>query len=97
VIVSNPPYIADGFPLESQVVDFEPHVALFGGPSGFSVIDALLASVDRLQAGGTMLLEVGFDQSDAVRQKMGAAGLIDVQVHADLAGIGRVVSGRMPQ
>ncbi len=96
VIVSNPPYIANLDPhLTQGDLRFEPLSALTDYASGLSCLEAIIAGVDQcLKPGGLIAVEHGFDQSEAVVQLMQVAHLIDIQVHLDLAGHSRVVSGR---
>ena len=63
MVVSNPPYVPlakrDG--LQREVRDFEPHVALFGGETGFDLYDRIAADAPRvLRPGGWLVLELGF-------------------------------------
>ena len=69
-ILSNPPYIrSDIVPtLEPGVRDFEPHLALDGGPDGLRVVAPLIEeAVPLLKPGGMILLEIGSDQEAGVR------------------------------
>jgi release factor glutamine methyltransferase len=95
LIVSNPPYVplADREGLQREVRDYEPHVALFAGPSGFDIYDRIVADAPRvLRPDGWLILELGFGSVDHV------AGLVsawrDVHVEPDLAGIPRVIAAR---
>ena len=96
VIVSNPPYIAHQDPhLTQGDLRFEPQSALTDNASGLSCLEIIIAGADQyLKPSGLIAVEHGFDQSDAVVGLMKAAGLIDVQVHLDLAGHYRAASGR---
>ena len=96
VIVSNPPYIASQDPHLSQGdLRFEPESALTDYGSGLSCLQAIISGAGKfLKSGGLVAVEHGYDQSDAVVGLMKKAGLIDVQVHHDLAGHCRVASGR---
>lgn len=72
LIVSNPPYVAteewDG--LDRGIRDFEPRIAVDAGPGGFGVIERLIAGACRfLKTGGTLLVEVGERQAQAVAQR----------------------------
>ena len=70
LIVSNPPYVPEavGASLPREVRDHEPLVALSAGPDGLSMIRRLLADAPAfLKPGGHMLMEIGFDQGEAVR------------------------------
>ena len=99
VIVSNPPYIApsEASTLEPEVRDFEPHTALFDPISdgaGLSFYRRLAGEAPaRLVSGGLLAAEVGQGQDEAVAQLWRDAGLAEVTITPDLAGIGRVVSG----
>lgn len=98
LIVSNPPYIpsADIMGLAAEVRDHDPHRALDGGADGLSAYRALVPQVSPLLAPrGSLVVEVGHDQSGQVERLMTAAGLVsDRPPKADLAGIPRVVAGR---
>ena len=93
-ILSNPPYVAESdrgsLPRE---LGHEPAGALFAGADGLEVIRRLLPAAAASEA--TMVaVEVGEGQADGVGVLARAAGFPEVQVLADLAGIGRVVVGR---
>ena len=96
VILSNPPYIAAGDShLSEGDLRFEPASALTDGASGLSCLEAIILQVHPyLKPGGLVAVEQGFDQSDAVVNLMKAAQLQEIQVHKDLAGHCRAVSGR---
>jgi len=96
VILSNPPYIAAGDShLSEGDLRFEPASALTDGASGLSCLEAIILQVHPyLKPGGLVAVEHGFDQSDAVVNLMKAAQLQEIQVHKDLAGHCRAVSGR---
>ena len=96
VILSNPPYIAAGDShLSEGDLCFEPASALTDGGSGLSCLEAIILQVHPyLKPGGLVAVEHGFDQSDAVVNLMKAAQLQEIQVHKDLAGHCRAVSGR---
>ena len=95
-VVANLPYIAhDDFPqLAPEVRDYEPRLALDGGMDGLGIIRRLTAQLcDHLHKGGFAALEVGAGQAGAVAKLLLAAGLADVEVLPDYAGIARVVIG----
>jgi release factor glutamine methyltransferase len=98
VIASNPPYVADGDPhLADRDVRFEPHGALRAGPDGLSPLRVVVAGAPaRLAAGGALVVEHGFDQAEAVRALVRAAGLENPRSLRDLAGIPRVCVARKP-
>lgn len=96
LIVSNPPYIAEGDPHLPALV-FEPHSALVSGPDGLDDLRHLIAQAPKyLQPGAWLLLEHGWDQSMAVRQLLTQAGFEQVNSRKDLAGIERCSGGRWP-
>lgn len=96
VIVSNPPYVAEGSPdLEQIVAEWEPSSALLSGPDGLDDIEAIVAGAwERLCPGGWLLLEHGHDQADAVRTLMASAGLVQVETRSDLAALDRFTLGK---
>jgi release factor glutamine methyltransferase len=99
IIVSNPPYIApeEVARLEPEVRDYEPHVALGTHPDPLHFHRRLSVEAPPLLApGGLLAVEIGIGQADAVTRLWRAAGLEEVTVTADLAGVPRVVAGRRP-
>lgn len=71
LIVSNPPYVSqeDLAELAKDVKEFEPHLALDGGPSGFEFYRRIAKNASQwLLPGGFLLLEIGFSQDVEVRQ-----------------------------
>jgi release factor glutamine methyltransferase len=93
VVVANPPYIAAGEVLEPQVANFEPHSALFAGPTGLEIYERLIPQAARvLKPGGWLMLEIGYGQSDALRALVD--GWASVTLVNDLQGIPRVVLGQ---
>lgn len=96
MIVCNPPYIteAEFAGLERQVRDFEPSLALLGGPDGLDFYRRLAAEAPaRLQTGGTLLVEIGSEQESAVRELFACGGLAETESGRDLAGRPRWVAG----
>ncbi|MGB3068042.1 MAG: peptide chain release factor N(5)-glutamine methyltransferase [Ottowia sp.] len=95
LIVSNPPYIAESDPHLPALVH-EPRAALVSGPDGLADIRHLIAHAPaHLLPGGWLLLEHGWDQAEAVRALLAAAGFEQVQSKHDLAGIERCSGGRL--
>ncbi|MDR7094499.1 peptide chain release factor N(5)-glutamine methyltransferase [Hydrogenophaga laconesensis] len=97
LIVSNPPYIAEGDP-HLDTLHHEPETALTSGPDGLDDIRQLIVSAPaHLHPGGWLLLEHGHDQADAVRALFKATGFEQTDSRTDLAGIERCSGGRWPQ
>lgn len=99
VIVSNPPYIptAEIEKLMEEVKFFEPRTALDGNEDGLAFYRRLAAeSLRYLKDGGWLMVEIGCDQGRAVAELLRDAGFCEVEVRRDLAGLDRVVKGRLP-
>jgi release factor glutamine methyltransferase len=96
LIVSNPPYIANGDPHLSQGdLRFEPADALTDHADGLSALRTIInGAIERLTPGGWLLMEHGYDQSAAVRALLASSGFAEVQSWTDLASIERVTGGR---
>lgn len=93
VVVANPPYVAEGEELETQVRAWEPHAALFAGKTGLDVYEKLIPQAwAGLVPGGWLLLEIGHGQREALAGLLGAWD--DVEFVADLQGIPRVAIAR---
>lgn len=98
LIVSNPPYIPTGEldELEPEVKCHDPIVALDGREDGLFFYRRIAEeSVSRLKKGGWLLFETGCGQAAAVTALMQAAGFGRIVVRKDLAGLDRVVEGRL--
>jgi len=97
VIVSNPPYVplSQREGLQREVRDWEPHVALFAGHTGFELYDRIVAEAPRiLRPGGWLALELGFGSVNHVSELL--AAWHDLRIAPDLAGIPRVALARVP-
>jgi release factor glutamine methyltransferase len=98
VIATNPPYIrSDEFPaLQPEVRDFEPEMALIAGPDGTEIAERIVnAAPNYLKSGGSLIMEMGMGQTDALRKIIAAAGsYTEPEVLKDLAGIERVIIAR---
>ncbi|NJC87253.1 MAG: peptide chain release factor N(5)-glutamine methyltransferase [Desulfuromonas sp.] len=97
LIVANPPYIPTGdlATLMPEVREFEPQLALNGGGDGLDAYRALARQAGAILApGGWLLVEIGIGQAASVRELLAAAGLAELFISRDLAGIERVVGGR---
>ena len=81
-----------------DVAAHEPSLALYGGGDGLDLVRRAVAEAPRhLQPGGTLALEIGAGQAAAVRDLLAAAGFVGVTTERDLAGIERIVAGRLPE
>ena len=97
VITSNPPYIARAVipTLMEEVRDFEPSLALDGGLDGLDFYRRIIAEAGQwVKAGGRLLLEIGYDQRQAVSGLCEAAGLKEIVCKQDLSGLDRVITAR---
>lgn len=96
LIVSNPPYVAASDPhLERGDVRFEPRLALVGGDDGLDCIRTIAARArSRLQPGGWLLLEHGYDQNERCVELLLELGYAEVEDFRDLAGLPRACAGR---
>jgi release factor glutamine methyltransferase len=98
MIVSNPPYVAQGDAhLGEGDLRFEPaHALTDGSADGLDSIRAIAARARaHLHPGGWLLLEHGYDQAEAVAKLFSGAGLREIVTIPDLAGIPRVAGGKM--
>jgi len=98
MIVSNPPYIESRVidTLMPEVKEYEPMLALDGGEDGLDFYNQIIEEApSKLNAGGWLLFEIGYNQGEAVSKKMTELGFKDVQVKKDYAGLDRVVYGHL--
>lgn len=94
LIVANPPYIAEADE-HLPALRHEPRQALVAGADGLDDLRRIVATAPgHLQPGGWILLEHGWDQAEAVRSLLAAAGLGEPSSRADLAGIARCSGAR---
>ncbi len=92
LIVSNPPYVATGDDLPTEIVDHEPHVALYAGPFGTEVL-ARIADEGFwwVGTGGWVICEIGNGQKERVEALFAA---FDREVRKDLSGRDRILVAR---
>ena len=94
LIVSNPPYIAEG-DAHLPALAHEPRSALVSGADGLDDLRRIVAAAPaHLVPGGWLLLEHGWDQAGAVRDLLAGAGFRQLQSRRDLAGIERCSGGQ---
>jgi len=96
VVVSNPPYIETDVikTLDSDVKDFEPHLALDGGCDGLMFYRKIASDAKYiLKKGGYIFFEIGFNQGDALKEIL-KDNFTDIEVKNDYAGLPRIVTAR---
>lgn len=92
VVVSNPPYIKseDVLNLETDVADFEPHIALDGGNDGLAFYRKICQNAfDVLSQNGLLVFEIGYDQGNDIRSIL-SEKYTKIEVLKDFAGNDRV-------
>lgn len=94
-IVSNPPYVmsCENNDLSPDVKEHEPHIALFAGEDGLSIIRRLISEAPSyLNPGGKLIFEIGDTQGNSVQELINKQPLYDdSQIIKDYAGKNRVV------
>jgi release factor glutamine methyltransferase len=99
VVVTNPPYVPPGerHSLPADVIDHEPHDALFATEEGRGVIDRVARQgLMWLRPGGWMVLEIGHGQARAVKSLLRSIGYHAVSVSMDPSERERVAEARRP-
>lgn len=97
LVVSNPPYIPpDAVPLDPEVRDHDPELALYGGGAdGLSVpLEVARRAFELLRPGGLLLMEHADLQGESLPAALRAQGWSEVTDHRDLAGRPRVTQAR---
>ncbi len=93
LLVANPPYIPDGATLEPEVAEHDPPHALFGGPDGMAVINAIAELAGRwLHDGGRCAVEHDDTTSARTVDAFNRRGFVDVVARHDLTGRPRFVT-----
>jgi len=88
LVVSNPPYIAEDFLLKSNVVDYEPKEALFGGSVGDELLKQIILDVQKRKT-KYLACEMGYDQKEPLEAFVKDLGVEYIQFYKDLAGFDR--------
>ncbi len=88
LVVSNPPYIAEDFLLESNVVDYEPKEALFGGRVGDELLKQIIVDVKARDI-KYLACEMGYDQKEPLEKFVNEIGVESITFYKDLAGFDR--------
>lgn len=95
LVVSNPPYVAAG---DAALADlrYEPRRALESGADGLDDLRRIVQEVRHIVAlGGSLLLEHGADQADAVQALLATSGWMNIRTWNDYAGHARVTGGTL--
>ena len=86
VVIANPPYIPDAQLLPRDVAGFEPHSALFGGPTGMELPRVFIAAAARLlKPDGVLVIEHTETQANSVAHEL-ALDFESITLHDDLVG-----------
>lgn len=95
LIVSNPPYIHPQDPhLTQGDLRYEPKQALTDGVNGLAAFDIIISGArERLRPGGWLWLEHGFEQAQAVTQRLEQGGFNHIKTFFDVGGKPRVSGG----
>ncbi|WP_373030621.1 peptide chain release factor N(5)-glutamine methyltransferase [Sulfurovum sp.] len=88
LVVSNPPYIAEDFLLESNVIDYEPKEALFGGRVGDELLKQIILDVKN-RGIKYLACEMGYDQKEPLQVFVNEIGVEYIKFYKDLAGFDR--------
>jgi release factor glutamine methyltransferase len=88
LVVSNPPYIAEDFLLASNVVDYEPKEALFGGSVGDELLKQIILDVKE-RGIKYLVCEMGYDQKEPIGSFVNEVGVKSIKFYKDLAGFDR--------
>ncbi|MCO4844943.1 MAG: peptide chain release factor N(5)-glutamine methyltransferase [Sulfurovum sp.] len=88
LVVSNPPYIAEDFLLESNVIDYEPREALFGGRIGDELLKQIILDVKH-KGVKYLACEMGYDQKEPLQEFVNEIGVEYIKFYKDLAGFDR--------
>ena len=93
VIISNPPYVATNYKLDKTTL-YDPHIALFAGNDGMDAYRNILPNAAKyLKPAGLLLLEIGYDQAEKIKQIPSDLKLLSME--QDLAGIRRACIFRL--
>lgn len=88
LVVSNPPYIAEDFLLESNVIDYEPKEALFGGRIGDELLKQIILDVKK-RGIKYLACEMGYDQKEPLQDFVNQIGVEYIRFYQDLAQFDR--------
>ena len=96
IIVSNPPYVADGDDVDDEVRRYEPREAWAAGPTGLEAYERIVPEAAALlRPGRCLVLELGYGQEDPVRGLLAEVGGWDEpDLRCDYRGVPRVLAAR---
>jgi release factor glutamine methyltransferase len=97
LLLSNPPYVpgADAANMQTEVRDWEPHIALFACDDGFEIYQNLITQAERtVRPKGRIIMEMGYRSLERV-QAMLEPRWTEIEVISDLAGLPRVIAARL--
>jgi len=88
LVVSNPPYIANGFKLEKNILDYEPQEALFGGEVGDELLKEIILDI---KSRGIQYLacEMGYNQRESIEEFFKKIGVKSYRFYQDLSKLDR--------
>jgi len=86
IVIANPPYVPDSQELPRDVAGFEPHIALFGGPTGMEIPQQFITAAARLlKPGGVLVIEHTEEQGPSIASAL-SVDFSEVALHDDLVG-----------
>ena len=96
LVVCNPPYVPDGTAVPPEVSEWDPAIAVFGGPEGLDLIPAVIeTAATLLRWGGRLAIEHDDTHAESVPALLRRRTVLtDVQEHEDLAGRPRFATAR---
>lgn len=95
MIISNPPYIPTSVidTLQPEVRCAQPRMALDGGGDGLDFYRRIISEAPaHLVVGGRLLLEIGYDQAEAVSDLLREAGYYGIEILKDYGGNDRIAT-----
>ena len=97
-IMSNPPYVTEReyMELTPEVKDHEPKLALTAGEDGLDIYRRLVPEArEHLKPEGVLIMEMGCFQGEAIKTLMEENGYKNIKIIKDLAGLDRIICGRL--
>lgn len=94
LVISNPPYVSlKDFSSLGWEAKNDPYLALYGGKDGMDFYRKIVKDAHTyLKEGGILLMEIGYNQSSAVKDMIGASSFFrNIELYKDYSGIDRIV------